>query len=203
MKTDYLCTQQIGTFATAMSHMLRGGISAADALAILQEDETDPQLRSLWDKLLQDMDAGIPFAQTLTASGRFPPYVCTLLTVGQYTGKSQETLESLGKYYRDRARTEQQLRSGLLYPAVLLSVLLAVVTALLVWVLPVFDNVYAQLGTGLTGISGSLLALGKGIKAALPWVAGLIAVLAFVGIVVYLIRNTNKSMQKEYALGGK
>ena len=105
MKTDYLCTQQIGTFATAMSHLLRGGISAADALAILQEDETDPQLRSLWDKLLQDMDAGIPFAQTLTASGRFPPYVCTLLTVGQYTGKSQETINHKGI-----ARTFQNIR---------------------------------------------------------------------------------------------
>ena len=50
----------------------------------------------------------------------------------------------------------------------LIPVLLAVMVILLVWVLPVFDDVYAQLGTGLTGFAGGLLAFGELLRKILP-----------------------------------
>lgn len=178
MKPKKLTNEQVGTFAMAMSHLLQSGISAADAMVLLRDDEKDPALFALWDTMTRELDAGSPLSEALERSGVFPGYVCTLMAVGQRTGKPQETLESLAQYYRERARLERQLRSALLYPAVLLAVLLAVVAALLIWVLPVFDEVYAQLGSALTGISGTLLALGQGIKGLLPWLAGVLALLA-------------------------
>lgn len=161
-----------------MGHLLQGGISLADALVILREDEKDPGLHRLWNQMAMKLDDGQPLAETVKDSGCFPAYVCTLLAVGERTGKLQQTLEALADYYRDRARLERQMRSALVYPLVLLAVLLAVVTALLVWVLPIFDEVYAQLGSGLTGFSGGLLALGNIVKGLLPWFAGILAVLA-------------------------
>ena len=46
--------------------------------------------------------------------------------------------------------------------------MLAVVMVLLVWVLPVFDDVYAQLGSRLTGVAGGLLMLGTVLRQAMP-----------------------------------
>lgn len=180
MKTKLLSNEQVGTFAMAVSHLLRSGISGADAMVLLGEDEENPQLRALWEQMARQLDESASLSEALKRSGRFPAYVCTLLAVGEKTGKTQETLEALARYYRDRAKLERQLRNALVYPAVLLAVLLGVVTALLVWVLPVFDEVYAQLGGGLTGLSGSLLALGRGIKRTLPWAAGVLAGLAVI-----------------------
>jgi type IV pilus assembly protein PilC len=177
MKRKNLTNEQIGTFALAMSHLLRSGITAADALVLLGMDETEPGLEALWASMAKGLDAGDTLAGVLEKSGSFPAYVCTLTEVGEETGKLQQTVEALARHYRDRAKLERQLRSALVSPMVLLAVLLGVVAALLIWVLPVFDRAYAQLGSGLTGTSAWLLALGNGLKSALPWIAVAIALL--------------------------
>ena len=91
--------------------------------------------------------------------GRFPAYVSTLTDVGERVGRIEQTLTSLSRYYENRERMDRRMQAALLYPAMLILVLLAVAVVLLVWVLPVFNDVYAQLGTGLTGFAGSLLQL--------------------------------------------
>ena len=168
MKQKILTNEQIGSVCMALTHLLGSGIGAGDALALLRADERDAQR----GRMLEAMAAGIDEGKTLSAvmgeAGAFPGYVCALVEVGERVGKLEETLEALSSYYQNRARLVSQLRSALLYPAVLLAVLLAVVTVLLVWVLPVFEQVYAQLGSGLTGIPAALLAIGGGLKRALP-----------------------------------
>ena len=53
---------------------------------------------------------------------------------------------------------------------------------LLIRVLPVFEEVYASLGGGMTGLAGGLLRLGEWLAAALPWLAPILAVLAALGL---------------------
>ena len=177
MKKKMLTSEEISILTLALSHLLHSGIGMADALTLLGEDEQDQDYRKMLKEMAAGVDAGKSLAAVFLESGRFPSYVCTLLEVGQCTGKPEQTLEALSQYYRDRGKLSRQMRSALLYPTVLLAVLLAVVTVLLVWVLPVFDQVYAQLGSGLTGVAGGLLALGQAMKMLLPWLAALLAIL--------------------------
>ncbi len=113
--------------------------------------------------------------------GRIPAYVCGLVEVGEETGRTEEALAALSRYYERRARLDRQVRSALLYPAVMLVLMLLVIAVLLVRVLPIFDDVYASLGGRLTGVAGGLLALGRGLDAAMPalWAALALAVVFF------------------------
>ena len=72
----------------------------------------------------------------------------------------------------------RRVRSALLYPAVLLGLMLVVIGVLLVKVLPIFDEVYASLGSGLSGAAGGLLALGRWLEGAMPLLWAVLAVLA-------------------------
>jgi len=177
MKTKPLTNEEISTLAMSLSHLIHSGIGVADALTLLKEDEKDRDFRALLASLADGADAGKSLSEVFRSSGRFPAYVCTLLEIGEKTGKPEQTLEAMARYYQGRNRLERQLRAAMLYPAVLLTVLLAVVAVLLIWVLPVFDDVYAQLGSGLTGFAGGLLWLGQLLKGLLPWLAGLLALL--------------------------
>ena len=110
-----------------------------------------------------------------------------LVEVGEETGRTEEALAALSRYYERRARLDRQVRSALLYPAVMLVLMLLVIAVLLVRVLPIFDDVYASLGGRLTGVAGGLLALGRGLDAAMPvlWVVLAVAVgffAAFAGV---------------------
>lgn len=177
MKPQVLTNEQIGSVCMALGHLLHAGIGTADALVLLQQDEQIPVVRQLLDRMARQADAGISLAAAAEESGSFPQYVCTLLEVGHRVGKTEQTLFALARYYQNRARLENQLRTALLYPAMLLLVLLAVTVALLVWVLPVFRDVYARLGATLTGVAGWLLALGQGLGQALPWALGVVVLL--------------------------
>ena len=172
MKHTAFGSDNLSTLCLSLAHLLHAGIGSADALLLLYEDETDAACKAVLREMAKNADSGMSLAACFQAAGVFPHYLCTLLQVGEDVGKSEQTLHRLGNYYQSMARLQRQLRSALMYPAVLLGVLLAVLVVLLVWVLPVFDGVYAQLGGGLTGIAGWLLRLGQGLGKALPWICG-------------------------------
>lgn len=178
MKEQKLTTKEIGSLCYALSHLIHAGIPEADALHLLAREEPSQDHKDLLSDMAQRADEGQHLAAVFQSSHRFPPYVCALLEVGRQTGKTEETLSALGRYYEERARMDQTLRRALLYPTALFAVLLGVIGVLLIWVLPIFDDVYAQLGSHLTGLAGGLLALGAALKQLLPLLAVLFALIA-------------------------
>ena len=101
-----------------------------------------------------------------------------MVRIGEETGQLEETLAALADFFEQRHRTRRQLTSAVAYPSLILALMLLVVGVLLIKVLPVFDQVYASLGSGLTGIAGGLLSLGQWLKATLPILFCLLAALA-------------------------
>lgn len=180
MKKPPFTTENISTLCLSLAHLFHAGIGGADALFLLYEDETDPSCKAVLRDMAKNADDGQSLAACFQAAGVFPHYLCTLLQVGEGVGKTEQTLQRLGTYYQSMARLQRQLRSALMYPAVLLGVLLCVLVVLLVWVLPVFDGVYAQLGSGLTGVAGWLLLCGQVLGNALPWICGTLILAAIV-----------------------
>jgi len=183
MKQLKLDHEQLGTLCRALGQMYHAGIFAGDALALMAEDE--PLERE--KKLLQDMsrmaDDGMSLAEIFHKAGCFPAYLCNLMTVGEEVGRSEETLNALADYYDGRARLAKLLKNTLLYPAVLLLTLLAVIFVLLIWVLPVFNDVYARLGSSLKGVAGGLLLFGTFLRKALPFLGGVMA-LILLGVLI-------------------
>lgn len=153
-----------------------------DALCLLSEGE----MGELLSGLAQQIDAGASLSAALRESGVFPAYVCGLVEVGERTGRTEEALSALSRYYEDRVRLSRRVKSALLYPAVMLALMLVVIGVLLVKVMPIFDDVYASLGGRLSGVAGGLLALGRWIKRIMPLLWCLLAVLAAVAAAVAL-----------------
>jgi type IV pilus assembly protein PilC len=117
---------------------------------------------------------------------RFPTYAVGLTAVGERTGRLEDALDALSRYYEARESQEQRLRSALTYPTILLLIMLVVIVVLLSQVLPVFNDVYASLGGQLTGVAGGLLVLGRWLDGVMPVLCGLLA-LAVVLLAVYSV----------------
>ena len=166
---------ELSSLTMELSMLLHAGIGVGDALSMLSGEDG---YRDLLDGMARRADEGEPLSQCLREGGRIPAYVCGLVEVGEETGRTEEALAALSRYYERRARLDRQVRSALLYPAVMLVLMLVVIAVLLVRVLPIFDDVYASLGGRLTGVAGGLLALGRGLDAAMPvlWVVLAVAV---------------------------
>ncbi len=163
--------EEISSLCLELSMLLHAGVTTGDALALLAE-ESDPGYREMLSAMAQQVDEGASLAEALRSAGCFPVYVCGLVEVGEHAGRTEEALSALSSYYEGRARLDRRIRSALLYPAVMLVLMLVVIAVLLVRVLPIFEDVYASLGGQLTGVAGSLLALGRWLDRAMPvlWV---------------------------------
>ena len=159
MKARRLSSDEISNLCRALSLLLHAGTSAGDALSLLADGEASPFLRVLLDHMSRQTDAGGALSEAVRETGCFPDYVCGLLAVGERSGRTEEALNALADYYEERFRLDRRMRFLLLYPAVLLLVMLAVLVVLLTRVLPIFNDVYAGLGSQLTGLAGGLLAL--------------------------------------------
>lgn len=166
-KPEMLTDQQTALFCRGLSLQLHAGITLADGIYLLAEDEQG-RVKAILQQMGKHLDRGAELTEVLKEAGCFPDYVCGTVKIGQQTGKLEQTLASLGNFYEQRSRTRRQIKNAVSYPSMVFVLMLVVVTVLLVKVLPVFDGVYASLGSRLTGVAAGLLYLGQLLEKAMP-----------------------------------
>lgn len=172
---------EIAGLCRELALLLHGGIGIADGVFLLAEEEKG-QLRELLQKLGAGMDEGEPLSAVMEISGAFSASVIGMVQMGERTGRMEDVLLSLGKFYEQRSRSRRQIKQALAYPAAILGLMLVVVGVLLVKVLPIFDRVYASMGSGLTGLAAGLLQLGTILGASMPMLLAILVAVALVAI---------------------
>lgn len=172
-----LSQETVAGLCLELSLLLHAGVMVSDGLALLAEGSKGGE-QALLNAMALQMDAGASLSDAMEQTGAFPAYAVGLIRVGEYSGHTEEALAALANYYERKSRLDRQVKSTLFYPAVLLGMMLVVIGVLLVKVLPIFDDVYASLGSRLTGVAGVLLSLGGFLSRAMPVLLLLLAILA-------------------------
>lgn len=188
MNKTNVSNQALADQCLELSLLLRAGVSTGDALALMAEEG------EVSEELARRVDDGEPLSAVLREEARFPDYACGLVEIGERTGRVEEALLALSRYYEDRMHLIRRVRSALLYPAVMLALMLAVIGVLLVSVLPVFEDVYASLGGRLTGVAGGLLTVGQWLKGAMPVLWVILALLAALAAAFALSESVRKKL---------
>ena len=84
--------------------------------------------------------------------------------LGEETGNLDVTMKGLAAYYEREENTMQDIRSAISYPLMILCMLLTIMLVMIVKVMPVFNQVYEQLGSQITGPAAVLLKTGEVLK---------------------------------------
>lgn len=156
-----LSNLELAAFCRQMSIILHAGISPLEGLSLLREDAVSDAEKALLQQMLSQMEETGSFYTTAKVSGAFPPYALQMICLGEETGTLDDGMTSLAQHYTREENLRRMILSSLLYPCIMISMMAAVVVVLLVKVLPIFQQVFAQLGQSMTGFSASLLALGQ------------------------------------------
>ena len=179
-----LTNEDISRLCRSLSLLLHAGAPLSDGIELLLEEEKSHGAG--WMKNLALMvQNGAPLWESMASAGVFSAQMTAMVRIGEETGRLEQTLDSLADYYEDRSRTAKQVRSCIAYPGMVMVMMMAVIGVLLVKVLPVFDAVYASLGSGLTGLSGALMGLGQGLERALPVLLAMLAAAAGAAALVW------------------
>lgn len=120
--------------------------------------------RSMMSRVSQTITDGGSLADGLTAcGGYFPPLVCTLIDVGEKSGRLDEILRGLAEHYEHLLSLRRTFLIGIAWPAIQFFAAIGIV-GLLIWVLGIVSSMAGTqvdpLGFGLVGTSGLLVYLG-------------------------------------------
>ena len=134
-----LSNSEVAVFCEQSGMILESGLSMLEGSSIMEED-----MRMCLE------ETGI-FHEALTKTGLFPSYVIQMTKIGEETGNLDVVMKGLAAYYEREENTMQDIKSAISYPLMILCMLLAIMLVMVVKVVPVFNQVYEQLGTQITG----------------------------------------------------
>lgn len=182
-----LSNAYLSAFSMELALILRSGMPMSSGLLLLRDDDDSPDSRALLDELCKDVDAGMPLSESMERSGRFPDHMLRMVGLAERTGKMETTLFSLSTYYEQQRLLNLSIRQALTYPALLFVVFFTVVIVLITQVLPIFENVFRQLGATLSPIAQSMLSFGQALSGASTVIGVVLAVIAVIVIAVVAV----------------
>lgn len=172
-----------------MSTYIKSGIPLTDSIVMLDEQTKNKNRKNLYKKILYELNTGAPFSEALARQGNiFPKLLINMLKTSELTGNLTEALDDMAAYYKTADTNRKQIISALTYPSVVLVVAIAVLTFLLIFIIPRFEDIFKQLGADLPGITVFLVNTSNFVK------DNIIKILiAIIGVIIILI-----AMYKEY-----
>lgn len=155
---------ELSAFCGQLGLILRSGISSMEGIAILLEDSTRPEEQAMLRQLQDSLSRSGSLSAALRESGLFPDYLLAMTEIGEETGTLDEVLEALSLHYEREESVSRNVRSALTYPLIMSAMMAAVIVILLVKVMPIFQQVFRQLGTEMTGFSAMLMSVGTALN---------------------------------------
>lgn len=156
-----LTNEELFHFCEQFSILLHSGISCAEGLELMLDDSRTQRGKDFFQLLLTDFEQNGSFSQTLKNSGYFPESMISYIDIGEETGCLDEVLKSLSEHYEQEIEISENIRSAITYPLLMLAMMGAVIIILLVKVLPVFQQVFRQMGLEMNHFSNGLLNAGN------------------------------------------
>ncbi len=127
--------------------MCRAGVDLAEALQNVTVNCKNPTLKSALDQVYQDVGQGLSFSASMKKQVHIfgEAYVASV-AAGEASGKVPDVLARLADVLNDEIKLNTTIKSAISYPVVLIIVCLVVITALLLFVLPNFKQVFRDMG---------------------------------------------------------
>lgn len=164
MRQKPLTNREIASFCSQTAMLFQAGITPTESMHILLNDAETKESKEIMQTILDVCKTGESFSTALAQTNVFPGYVVNMIALGEESGILDNVLNSLATYYEREDSIAESIRSAVSYPFIMIGIMFLVIFVLLGKVMPIFNQVFIQLGSEMTGISSSLLNLGNTIN---------------------------------------
>lgn len=179
----------VSMFCAQMALILQSAIPLQDGIAAIRENLEEGKAKKIIEMMEQQVEGSTPFYQALRDSGAFPGYMVNMIEIGEKAGKLDDVMEALADYYDREDKLKKSVRSAVLYPFILVLMMSVVIAVLVAKVLPVFQQVFDQLGSQMSDFSTFVMNVGMGIGR-YAFIA--VLVVAVLLIALFIVSKTRK-----------
>jgi len=163
--------------------LIRAGLPILKALDLLAERAARPALRVLLDDIRQRLRGGDSLSEAFHAQGIFPAVYTSSLLAGERSGNLAGVLDYYIAYQKITGSVRRRLLTALVYPALLLLVAAGVLSFVILYVIPKFSELYAEMKAALPPLTVAVVSFALAIRDSL-WVVLVVAAALAVGAVL-------------------
>ena len=139
---------EIMHFSRQMGTFMRAGVPLPESLENLRQDTTNKRFVGVLSDILERVSSGRSVADAIAVHDDvFPAYFIAMLGSAEYTGRLDEAFDQLHTYLKRDLELSRQVRKALVYPAILMTVAIAVSVLIVVFVIPKFADFYKDFTT--------------------------------------------------------
>jgi len=146
-------------FYSDLHVLVSSGLDLRSAFEVLTGEAQDGSEQQLLEVIRVGIFAGRPFATVLSDSGQFSEYEVFTIRIGEETGALSEVLGNLATDFQDRIRLRRELMTAFSYPMMVTVVAFLAVAFMLVFVVPLFSDLFARMGQELPWLTRQVVAL--------------------------------------------
>ncbi len=137
-------------FTRQTASMLNAGMSILVAVSTLEEQCAHPGFKNVLKHLRENIESGLPFSEGLSHFPQiFDDMYINMVTAGEKSGQFANVLKRLAVMMDASARLVRKVKSAMTYPTVILALALIIASALVVFVVPVFTEMFSGFGQSL------------------------------------------------------
>ena len=183
--------KDIVVFTRQFSTMIDAGLPLVQALDILSTQVENKTLARVLGEIKENVEAGSTYADALKKHPRvFSELYANMVAAGEAGGILDTILNRLAAYIEKAMKLKKKVKGAMVYPIVVSTVAVAAIAIIMIFVVPTFEKMFAQLGGTLPLPTQMIIGLSK----FLAGIGGMLTGGAIVGIVVALkqFRRTEK-----------
>jgi type IV pilus assembly protein PilC len=155
----------IGVFTRQLATMITSGLPLVQSLDALSQQLDDANLRGIVRNIKQKIEEGVRFADALRDYPKcFDDLYVNLVVAGEEGGTLDAVLTRIATYIEKTEKLKKKVKSALIYPASIITVAIAVVMVLLVFVIPVFEGMFTSFGRALPAPTQIVIDVSKFVK---------------------------------------
>jgi type IV pilus assembly protein PilC len=173
-----VATKDLVTFTRLFATMIDAGLPLVQCLDILSGQQTNKKFGAVLKDVKSSVEGGSSFSEALRRHPKvFDELFVNLVAAGETGGILDSIMVRLSVYLEKRQKLIRQVRGAMVYPSIVILIAGGVMTVLLTFVIPAFENMFKDFGGGrdnLPALTRLIIGISEGFVSALPYLVVLL-----------------------------
>ncbi|MBW6432373.1 type II secretion system F family protein [Actinoplanes hulinensis] len=150
--------KDLAVFARQFATMTASGMSLLRSLAILEEQTSAPALKKAIAEVSTDVAGGAGLSASMAKHDRvFPRLMIAMIRAGETGGMIDQALEQIAESLEKDTALRGKIKGALTYPAIVLAFTFVMIAGVLIFIVPIFEEMFRNLGGELPAITQFLV----------------------------------------------
>lgn len=145
-------------FCRQFVSIISAGVSIINALEMMRDQTENRTLKKALGEVYEDVLKGESMAGAMKKHSKvFPSMLCNMVEAGEASGSMEVAFERMAVQFEKENKLKQSVKKAMIYPIVLLVVMVGVLFLMMIWVIPNFMGMFAELDTELPPITQAVV----------------------------------------------